>query len=50
MLTIQDRMITLDERYAIEGTRWVNFGFQNTENLDRIDARVVDQADCAKTR
>jgi hypothetical protein len=50
MLTIQDRMITLDERYAIEGTRSVNFGFQNTENLDRIDARVVDQADCSKTR
>jgi hypothetical protein len=50
MLTIQDRMITLDERYAIEGTRWVNFGFQNTENLDRIDARVVDTADCARSR
>lgn len=50
MLIIQDRMITLDERYAIEGTRWVNFGSHSTENLDRIDARVVDQADCAKTR
>jgi hypothetical protein len=50
MLTIQDRMITLDERYAIEGTRSVNFGYQSTENLDRIDAQVVDQADCAKTR
>jgi len=50
MLTVTDRMITLDERYAVEGTRWVNFGYQSTEDLDRIDARVVDQADCAKTR
>ena len=48
MLTIQDRMITLDERYAIEGTRSVNFGSHSTEGMDRIDARVVDQVDCVK--
>ena len=48
MLTIQDRMITLDERYALEGTRSVNFGSHSAEGMDRIDARVVDQTDCVK--
>jgi len=48
MLTIQERMITLDERYGLEGTRWINFGSHSPEGMERINAKVIDKADCTK--
>ena len=50
MLTVADRSVTVNERYTLEGRKMVVFGPGNPgpQDLDRIDARVVDRAECSK--
>lgn len=50
MLTVADRSVTLNERYTLEGRKMVTFGsgISGPQDLDRVDVRVVDRADCTK--
>jgi hypothetical protein len=51
MVTVASKTVTIDERYTLEGRKQLNFGalINNPRDLDRVDARVVDRAECAKT-
>jgi hypothetical protein len=50
MVTVANRTVTIDERYVLEGQKQLNFSalINGPRDLDRIDARVVDRAECNK--
>jgi hypothetical protein len=51
MVTVANRSVTIDERYTLEGKKQLNFSalMNGPSDLDRIDAKVVDRAECSKT-